>query len=47
MSVYKPCDIRGEAATELSAALYEAWGRGLGQQLRLGLSSLSAATFAS
>ena len=33
MSVYKPCDIRGEAATELSAAMYEAWGRGLGRQL--------------
>ena len=36
MSVYKPCDIRGEAATELSAALYEAWGRGLGRQLPAG-----------
>jgi phosphomannomutase / phosphoglucomutase len=33
VSVYKPCDIRGEAATELSPALYEAWGRGLGRQL--------------
>ena len=33
VSVYKPCDIRGEAATELSAALYEAWGRALGRQL--------------
>jgi phosphomannomutase / phosphoglucomutase len=28
-----PCDIRGEAATELSPALYEAWGRALGGQL--------------
>jgi len=33
VSVYKPCDIRGDAATELSAALYEAWGRALGRQL--------------
>ena len=33
MSVYKPCDIRGDAATELSPALYEAWGRALGRQL--------------
>ncbi len=33
MSVYKPCDIRGDAATELSPALYEAWGRALGGQL--------------
>jgi phosphomannomutase / phosphoglucomutase len=36
VSVYKPCDIRGEAATELSPALYEAWGRALGGQLRAG-----------
>jgi phosphomannomutase len=36
VSVYKPCDIRGEAATELSPALYEAWGRGLGRQLPQG-----------
>jgi phosphomannomutase / phosphoglucomutase len=33
VSIYKPCDIRGEAATELSPALYEAWGRALGRQL--------------
>jgi phosphomannomutase / phosphoglucomutase len=33
VSVYKPCDIRGNAATELTPALYEAWGRALGQQL--------------
>ena len=33
MSVYKPCDIRGNAATELSPKLYESWGRTLGQQL--------------
>jgi phosphomannomutase / phosphoglucomutase len=28
-----PCDIRGNAATELSPTLYEAWGRALGRQL--------------
>jgi phosphomannomutase / phosphoglucomutase len=33
VSVYKPCDIRGDAATELSPSLYEAWGRALGQRL--------------
>ncbi|MCE5266337.1 MAG: hypothetical protein LLG00_00425 [Planctomycetaceae bacterium] len=33
MSVYRPCDIRGDATSELSAELYEAWGRGLGQQV--------------
>lgn len=33
MSVYKPCDIRGNATAELSPALYEAWGRALGRQL--------------
>ena len=33
MSIYKQCDIRGDAATELSAALYERWGRALGRQL--------------
>jgi phosphomannomutase / phosphoglucomutase len=33
VSVYKPCDIRGNVATELSASLYEAWGRALGRQL--------------
>lgn len=33
MSVYKPCDIRGNVATELSPSLYEAWGRELGRQL--------------
>ncbi|MEN6459574.1 MAG: hypothetical protein ABFC63_11675 [Thermoguttaceae bacterium] len=36
MSVYKPCDIRGDAATQLSPALYEAWGRALGRQLSPG-----------
>lgn len=36
MSVYKPCDIRGNAATELSPELYEAWGRTLGRQLAPG-----------
>ena len=33
MSVYKPCDIRGDVATELSPSLYEAWGQALGRQL--------------
>jgi phosphomannomutase / phosphoglucomutase len=33
MSIYKPCDIRGNAATELSPSLYEGWGRALGRQL--------------
>lgn len=33
MSIYKPCDIRGDAAKELSPALYASWGRALGQQL--------------
>lgn len=33
MSVYKPCDIRGDVATELSPSLYEAWGRALGCRL--------------
>ncbi len=33
MSIYKPCDIRGLADAELSAAMYEAWGRELGRQL--------------
>jgi phosphomannomutase len=33
VSIYKPCDIRGDAATELSTALYERWGRALGRQL--------------
>ncbi len=33
MSVYQSCEIRGDAATELSADLYESWGRALGRQL--------------
>ncbi len=33
MSIYKPCDIRGEAATELTPELYRSWGRALGQQV--------------
>jgi phosphomannomutase / phosphoglucomutase len=33
VGIYKPCDIRGEAATELSTGLYEAWGRTLGRLL--------------
>lgn len=30
MSIYKPCDIRGNAAAELTPALYRRWGRLLG-----------------
>lgn len=33
MSVYKPCDIRGDAAEELSPELYRSWGRVLGERL--------------
>ncbi len=33
MSIYKPCDIRGDAAQELTPALYENWGKTLGRQL--------------
>ncbi len=33
MSIYQPCAIRGDAAGELSPALYESWGRALGGQL--------------
>ena len=33
MNVYKPCDIRGDAAEELSPALYRSWGRVLGEKL--------------
>jgi phosphomannomutase / phosphoglucomutase len=33
VSIYKPCDIRGDAATELSPSLYESWGRALGHTL--------------
>jgi phosphomannomutase len=36
VSVYKPCDIRGNAGEELSPALYESWGRTLGRQLAPG-----------
>ncbi len=36
VSIYKPCDIRGLADAELSAAMYEAWGRELGRQLAPG-----------
>jgi len=36
VSVYKPCDIRGNAATELSTELYESWGRTLGRELAPG-----------
>ncbi len=33
MTIYKPCDIRGDAAWELTPALYKGWGRALGQRL--------------
>ena len=33
VSIYQPCAIRGDAATELSPELYESWGRVLGRQL--------------
>ncbi|MEN6406766.1 MAG: hypothetical protein ABFC77_09860 [Thermoguttaceae bacterium] len=32
MNIYKPCDIRGDAATELTLEGYERWGRILGRQ---------------
>ena len=34
MSVYKPCDIRGHVATEITPDLYRSWGRTLGEQLK-------------
>jgi phosphomannomutase len=34
VSIYKPCDIRGDAASELSPSLYANWGRALGRQLK-------------
>jgi len=36
MSIYKPCDIRGCAARELTPELYRQWGRTLGQQVEPG-----------
>ena len=33
MSIYKPCDIRGDAAGELDPALYLVWGEALGRRL--------------
>jgi phosphomannomutase len=33
VSVYRPCDIRGEAATQLSPSLYQTWGQALGRQV--------------
>jgi phosphomannomutase / phosphoglucomutase len=33
VSIYKPCDIRGNAATELTPEWYRAWGRALGCQV--------------
>jgi phosphomannomutase len=38
VSIYKPCDIRGNAATELTPELYASWGRTLGEQLPPGTS---------
>jgi phosphomannomutase len=36
VSIYKPCDIRGEVAEELTPELYHRWGRGLGLQVAPG-----------
>jgi hypothetical protein len=33
MTIYKPCDIRGDADKELTPALYKGWGQTLGQRL--------------
>jgi len=33
VSIYKPCDIRGRVAAELSPDLYRCWGRSLGGQV--------------
>lgn len=33
MSIYKPCDIRGRADSELKPELYRSWGRALGYQV--------------
>ena len=33
MSIYKPCDVRGDAATELTPGLYRSWGRILGSRV--------------
>ncbi len=37
MSIYKPCDIRGDADGELSPALYRNWGLALGHRLPPGV----------
>ncbi len=34
MSIYKPCDIRGTVATELTPELYRNWGRALALQVQ-------------
>lgn len=36
MSIYKPCDIRGSAAGELTPELYRRWGRVLGSRVEPG-----------
>ena len=36
MSIYKPCDIRGNVATQLTPELYRRWGHALGYQLEPG-----------
>ena len=36
MSIYKPCDIRGSAGSELTPDLYRRWGMTLGQQVEPG-----------
>lgn len=37
MSIYKPCDIRGNTEDELDASLYRIWGRALGERLPAGV----------
>jgi phosphomannomutase len=36
VSIYKPCDIRGEVAEELTPELYRHWGNALGMQIEQG-----------
>jgi phosphomannomutase/phosphoglucomutase len=36
VSIYKPCDIRGHAMTELTPELYHRWGQAFGRQLEPG-----------
>ncbi|NLF06389.1 MAG: hypothetical protein GX594_00190, partial [Pirellulaceae bacterium] len=36
MSIYMPCDIRGQVGAELSPELFETWGSKLGRRLSPG-----------